>query len=381
MDLTKTIDTPYTNAVAVFNKTNELLNENNIKDSTGSQVAQLEMNPSNPAWLFALACGSLHTSWQEQLSKAYAALDAQSCEDDQVLVLASIAGIERGNGKPSHVTLLLENTSENTLTIPARTEFTETYANQSWFSNAQVVLAPKSQVGHTQNVAVYSSVDGAFTIPIGIEFSCEDFPDATCTSNSASAEGEDIESIASLRNRISQGVETADFKTQCKNAIETLPGVESCSIWFNNSVSDNMVIGNVPNEKTIPPRNAYVSIKGIDIDGKMAETYFTYLDCPATVGANSDVCQRGQQPLQMNYDISNGVTIQIEVNVESATAAVGAADAIKERVSSYSGTLACGENLTSQKVSEWLTNLGYGTIIGVEVSGGMSSDINPDEYL
>ena len=63
MDIVKKIETPYNNAVAVLNRTNELLNENNIMDSTGNNIAQLEQNIANPAWLFALACGSLHTSW------------------------------------------------------------------------------------------------------------------------------------------------------------------------------------------------------------------------------------------------------------------------------------------------------------------------------
>ena len=35
MDTVKTIETPYNNAVSVINKVNELLLENNIKDSTG----------------------------------------------------------------------------------------------------------------------------------------------------------------------------------------------------------------------------------------------------------------------------------------------------------------------------------------------------------
>ena len=109
MDTVKTIESPYNNAVAVINRTNELLNENNIKDSTGNQIAQLEITPANPAWLFALACGSLHTSWQEKIAKAYSALDAQNCEDDQVLVLASIAGLSRDSGTPSHITATLSN--------------------------------------------------------------------------------------------------------------------------------------------------------------------------------------------------------------------------------------------------------------------------------
>ena len=126
MDNVKTIDTPYNNAVSVLNKTNQLLLENNIKDSTGEAVAQLDATPANPAWLFALACGSLHTSWQEKIAKAYAALDPQNCEDDQVLVLASISGITRENGTPSHITVLITNLSAEAITIPIGSTFSET---------------------------------------------------------------------------------------------------------------------------------------------------------------------------------------------------------------------------------------------------------------
>ena len=54
MDNVKKIDTPYNNAVSVLNKTNQLLLENNIKDSTGEAVAQLDATPANPAWIFAI---------------------------------------------------------------------------------------------------------------------------------------------------------------------------------------------------------------------------------------------------------------------------------------------------------------------------------------
>ena len=62
--------------------------------------------------------------------------------------------------------------------------------------------------------------------------------------------------------------------------------------------------------------------------------------------------------------------------------AVGAEGAIKNAISAHSGTLACGENVTSQMVSEWVQNLGYGTIIdcSVDTPTGMISSISPTEY-
>ena len=147
MDTAKTIDTPYTNAVALINEANDIFTHYQIKDSTGTEIAQLDQNPSNPAWLFALACGSLHTAWQEQLAKAYACLDPQSCEEDQVLVLAALAGIERGNGTPAHITVQLANNDlVNTVTIPAGTLFSETYSNNSWGLNRNVTLQKKGEL-------------------------------------------------------------------------------------------------------------------------------------------------------------------------------------------------------------------------------------------
>lgn len=379
MDNVKTIDTPYNNAVSVLNKTNQLLLENNIKDSTGEAVAQLEATPANPAWLFALACGSLHTSWQEKIAKAYSALDAQNCEDDQVLVLASIAGISRNNGSPSHITATLSNNGNTSITIPVATIFNESATGHNWALNRNVTLAPISELGHTATVVLYSTEDGGFYVPSATEFTNSDYPNVTCISISQSFEGDNIESLSSLRNRISMGKEQSDFLLQAMNAIERLPGVESCSIWFNKSISQNLIVNN----KTIPPRNCYISIKGVDVTEKLADVYFSYLDIPVTVGSMKSTCRRGMQDLDVYYDVATEVLVPVYITIRASDAAAGADGAYSEAVMAMSGTLGCGENLTAQKVSEWIQNVGYGTVIGCNVgtSTGITSNINPDEYI
>lgn len=379
MDNVKTIDTPYNNAVSVLNKTNQLLLENNIKDSTGEAIAQFEATPANPAWLFALACGSLHTSWQEKIAKAYSALDAQNCEDDQVLVLASIAGISRNNGTPSHITATLSNNGNTSITIPVATIFSESVTGHNWALNRNVTLAPISELGHTATVVLYSTEDGGFYVPSATEFINSDYPDVTCISISRSFEGDNIESLSSLRNRISMGKEQSDFLLQAMNAIERLSGIESCSIWFNKSISQNLIVNN----KTIPPRNCYISIKGVDVTGKLADVYFLYLDIPVTVGSMKSTCRRGMQDLDVHYDVASEVVVPVYVTIRASDAAAGADGAYSEAVMAMSGTLGCGENLTAQKVSEWVQNVGYGTVIGCNVgtSTGITSNINPDEYI
>ena len=379
MDNVKTIDTPYNNAVSVLNKTNQLLLENNIKDSTGEAIAQLEATPANPAWLFALACGSLHTYWQEKIAKAYSALDAQNCEDDQVLVLASIAGIRRNNGTPSHITATLSNNGNTSVTIPVATIFYESVTGHNWALNRNVTLAPISELGHTATVVLYSTEDGGFYVPSATEFINSDYPDVTCISISRSFEGDNIESLSSLRNRISMGKEQSDFLLQTMNAIERLSGIESCSIWFNKSISQNLIVGN----KTIPPRTCYIVIKGVDITEKLADVYFSYLDIPATVGSIESTCRRGMQDLNIHYDVASEVVVPVYVTIRASDAAAGADGAYSEAVMAMSGTLGCGENLTAQKVSEWVQNVGYGTVIGCNVgtSTSITSNINPDEYV
>lgn len=463
MDNVKKIETPYNNAVSIINRTNQLLLENNIKDSTGEAIAQLEATPANPAWLFALACGQLHTAWQEALSKAYSALDPQNCEDDQVLVLASLAGIKRGNGTPSHITVLIENTSGESLTVPYGTTFTESYANQTWVLNKDVNLAANGK----QYVTLFTTTDGEYIVPSGTDFNYSGPLSITCVSTSSSSGGSSVESISSLRNRISQGEDSSNFIKQTKSAIELLSGIESCSIWLNSSSTESLVIGsgtssrvtvNITNTSgsyvvvpigttftddsenkewilknelniepngqisatlytvngedvvitngttftysglltitceatsdsvvgsvTIPPRNAYVSVKGYDYSGKIAETYFSYLNIPATIGDNQEQCLIGQQPLTVNFDYSEETPVNIYVTMKASDMAVGAEGAVKNAVAAHSGTLACGENVTSQMVSEWVQNLGYGTVVDCSVGSptGMISNISPTEY-
>lgn len=463
MDSVKTIDTPYNNAVSVLNKTNQLLLENNIKDSTGEAVAQFEATPANPAWLFALACGSLHTSWQEKIAKAYSALDPQNCEDDQVLVLASISGITRENGTPSHITVLITNLSSDTVTVPIGSTFTESYVNQTWILNKNLSINPNSQ----QYVTLYTITEGEFNVPSGIAFNYNGTLPLSCISYTSSSGGSEIESISSLRNRISQGTGATSFLIQAKRAIELLSGIESCTIWINTSSTENLVIGqntssrvlvtitntdedeitfeagtiftdnslnkqwillsNVTLAKTgqvnvtlysvdkedisisagtsfthtedfsatcialdpseigsvtIPPRETYISIKGYDYAGKIAETYYNYLDIPATVGENQEEYLLGQQPLTLNFDYAQEVPVTIYITMKKSDMAVGADGAVKSAISAHSGTLACGENVTSQMVSGWLQNFGYGTVIDCSVGSptGMMSNISPTEY-
>ena len=463
MDSVKTIDTPYNNAVSVINRTNQLLLENNIKDSTGESVAQMDATPANPAWLFALACGSLHTSWQEKIAKAYSALDPQNCEDDQVLVLASIAGMTRENGTPTHITVLITNLSAEAITIPIGSTFTETYVNQTWILNKNLAINANSQ----QYVTLYTITEGEFNVPEGIAFNYNGSLPLSCISYTNSSGGSDIESIPSLRNRISQGTGATSFLIQAKRAIELLSGIESCTIWMNTSSTENLVIGENTSSKvlvtitntdedkiiieagtiftdntlnkqwellsnitlakteqinvtlysvdkedisitagtafthtedfsatcvaieaseigsvTIPPRETYVSIKGYDYAGKVAETYYNYLDIPATVGKNQEEYLLGQQPLTLNFNYAQEVPVTIYITMKKSDMAVGAEGAVKSAISAHSGTLACGENVTSQMVSGWLQNFGYGTIIDCSVGSptGIMSNISPTEY-
>lgn len=391
MDTAKTIDTPYTNAVALINEANSIFTDYQIKDSTGTEIAQLDQNPSNPAWLFALACGSLHTAWQEQLAKAYACLDPQSCEEDQVLVLAALAGIERGNGTPAHITVQLANNDlVNTVTIPAGTLFSETYSNNSWGLNRNVTLQKKGDAGDKALVTLYNSVDGNYAVAEGVSFKSEDYADVSGESVSESSGGTDIESIASLRNKISQGKETKDPVLKAETAISQLSGIEACSIWFNPSVVDNLNIGTNDNPIIVTPRCAYISVKGVDLSGKLAETYFSYLNVPTTALTPGDTVveefyQRGQNRLSIQFQMAEEVVVPVTVIINKADMAVGAEAALASEVMKHSGTLGAGENLTSQRVSEWLQNLGYGTIQGIYISDGgqqyVSSNILPNQYV
>jgi hypothetical protein len=225
-----------------------------------------------------------------------------------------------GQNTSSKVLVTITNTDENEITIEAGTIFTDNSLNKQWVLLSNITLARTEQV----NVKLYSVDKEDISISIGTAFT-----------------------------------HTEDFSVTCI-ALEASE------------------IGSV----TIPPRETYISIKGYDYASKIAETYYNYLDIPATVGKNQEEYLLGQQPLTLNFDYAQEVPITIYITMKKSDMAVGAEGAIKSAISAHSGTLACGENVTSQMVSGWLQNFGYGTIIDCSVGSatGMMSSISPTEY-
>lgn len=170
-----------------------------------------------------------------------------------------------------------------------------------------------------------------------------------------------------------------DFLLNCKYAIENLGGIESCSIWFNPSTSTPLVIKN----KTIPIREAYIVIKGVDITGKIAETFYKYMNVPATVGSQSNTTRVGLQDMTVNYDLASGVTIPVYIHVKQEGALTGYTEILKQLIMNKSGMMDCGQNVTQQMISTWLQDNGYCEVIGAFVGDGddITSSINPNSYV
>ena len=106
------------------------------------------------------------------------------------------------------------------------------------------------------------------------------------------------------------------------------------------------------------------------------------MNVPATVGSQQEKYLLGQQEMTVNFDYAQEVAVKIYVTMKASDMAVGAEGAVKNAIMAHSGTLGGGENVTSQLVSEWVQNLGYGTIIDCSVGTptGMMSNISPTEY-
>ena len=143
--------------------------------------------------------------------------------------------------------MLITNLSSDAITIPIGSTFTETYANQTWVLNKNLAINPNSQ----QYVTLYTITEGEFIVPSGITFNYNGSLPLACVSYTSSSGGSDIESISSLRNRISQGTGATSFLIQAKRAIELLSGIESCTIWMNTSSTENLVIGQNTSSKVL----------------------------------------------------------------------------------------------------------------------------------
>lgn len=343
------------NASDYVDKVNNYLAQYGVTDKDGNP-AQLAKLAGSPMWLFALAYGQNEVEWQERLRNAYNAISIENCLDNQVENLAIIAGVVRKEGSVPFVVLRVTNTSGQSIAINStNTIATDQLTQNEWYSGQNYELTSNE----TADIVFYCRQREVF-VPKDISFTLHNiessWADISASSVSASKVLEKPETVAQLRNRIIQRKDRYDMISQAQTAIEGLDGVSKCSIWFNPDQLNEITL---PGDITLPARTAYICIQGYDVENLIARTFYSYAIVNTLQTSTSLVSQTliGSSYSSVYYDQCRSVLVYIKVTVKPILGDTTYQKRIVDTLTTYSGTLKVGENLTTQLVCEWLGNL------------------------
>lgn len=379
------VNTTEENADSYVDSVNVLLAQNSVVDKEGNP-AQLSKLAGSPTWLLALAQGQLTSEWQERLRNSTFAIDVANCSDEQLLNLATIAGIIRKEESAPIVSLSFTNLTGHAIFFTRSCIAVDGLYSHNWYCGSDYVLGN----GETAAVQFYCDTHG-IELPAGTPFTVNVGQDVlTSVNNAPSMILGANESIESLRNRILYGEDAFDSVTQTENAIRRLPGISFCSIVFNESSTEYKQIGSL----SIPPRQSFIAIQGVDVQGLIGKQFFSYMNTQ-TMKINSGVHKSlissvlvGSSLMSVYYSVAPTVQFKIRVQVQPKPGDNTYEAIIIRELLKHANDTSIGQNLTSQLVDEWLGALDNQVLVissevafidpdGVESSWGNITTLDP----
>lgn len=346
------------NALALLDTINGLLVTNNVKDSDGNQ-AVIYVNVASPIWLILLAVGTAITVFQYLVQAAGDSLNIESCSNQQVLNLATVAGVDRTPGTRTNLAVTVTATAAGCTITPADLLF---YSDSISFapltttvigSNASVVI----QTQATEDGALIilpGEINHFISTPVGV---------ASVSNALASIPGTEQESVTSLRRRIQQGSGLVSSLDAAIGAIRGLPGINQCNIFFNPSLVSNLVL---EGGTVLGPRQAAIFVYGSS--SLLAETYLEHM-LSETVGALTQVYTTlGGQSFTVRYENATLKYYYVRVYVATGSGQEGYLTEIQRLLIGSSATLDIGQDYSQQYLLNYLDDFPYATIIGLQVS-------------
>ena len=336
--------------------------ENDIRDSLGN-VVNLVASSANVVWLMLLAVGKIRSDYDVALDAAIDSFIVSLASEQQVQNLLPIAGTSLLSGKFSYCNIDVTASALGDATVPEGT--TLPFSDETTFQVVEETVVP---AGTTVAILTRSTETGAYTVVPGQldSFSYVITNVETVTNTESSTEGRKEETVSEIRERIISGntIEIAIDGTL--RAIKELVGILDAVVYFNPSVSENLVL---PGTVTLLPRNAKIFILGTDEEEKIAEEYFARMTAPTTGTLSCNYTTLSGQTITVNYDEATEVDVWVKVYVKDLSFEVEGYDVIiKERILTLQSSLIIGTILTQEKILSTLENFEYATINGAEVS-------------
>ena len=370
------VKTPDENLDDVITYINDYCQANNITNSLG-EVIYIDDNEANPFYQLLRGLSYLTTIMQKLIYSAGCSVSVAESSERQLLNLSDIAGIKRTRATKTVITGIVYSNLAGPEAVDCviTKEMTATIiiAGQDvTFHPAFDVTVP---IGESRNIVLIAEEYGAFNISANTITQFDDpVPGMRQLTTGVSTPGQDMESIASLRERLQRRTVESTQIEKAATAIQGLEGVSMCNIFFNYSPRESTLVAYGNTSIEVPPREALVLVQGWSTDPTaIARTFYRYLLCqtvnPGVDGTQyQDYTTKAGQNLRVYIVPPKQQPVYLRIYIKDVLS-YEQVDGIKDVICSMAGNLAIGQSITSVDVINYVANIYTNlTIQGAEVS-------------
>lgn len=370
------VKTPDENLDDVITYVNDYCAANDIRNSAG-ELIYIEPNEANPLYQMFRGFSYLTTVMQKLIYSAGCSMSIAESSERQLLNLSDIAGVKRTKATRTIIAgvVFANAAGQGAVDCVITQDLTATIT----IAGTDIVFHPAYDVtvpiGESRSIVLMAEQYGSFNISANTILQFDDpVPGFRSMSTSASTPGQALETIASLRNRLQRRAIEGTQVERAESAIQNLEGVSMCSIFFNYSPSESVLIPYGDTSIEVPARQALLMVQGWSVEANaIARTFYRYLLCK-TAGENVPDHQtqtyitHSNQSLTVNIITPVQQPIYVKIYIKN-TLSYEQIDGIKDTICSLAGSLLIGQSVTSvdviNAVSQIYTNL---TIQGAAVS-------------
>ena len=370
------VKTPDENLDDVITYINDYCMEHDIKNSLG-EVIYIDANEANPFYQMLRGLSYLTTIMQKLIYSAGCSVSVAESSERQLLNLSDIAGIKRTKATRTVIAGVVYSNLPDVTAVPC--VITQEMTSTIIIAGQEVVFHPAFDVtvpiGESRNIVLVAEELGAYNISANTITQFDDpVPGLRLLSTGVSTPGQEMETIASLRERLQRRTVESTQIEKAASAIQNLEGVSMCNIFFNYSPREEEHVAYGNTSITVPPREALVLVQGWSTDETaIARTFYRYLMCQ-TAGEDVDGAREQIYTTKANQQLSVWVIppkqqeVFLRIYIKDVLS-YEQVDGIKDVICSMAGSLVIGQAISSvdiiKYVSSIYTNL---TIQGAEVS-------------
>lgn len=358
------VKTPDENLDDVITYVNDYCSAKDVKNSVG-EVIHIEPNEANPLYQLFRGFAYLTTVMQKLIYSAGCSMSIAEASERQLLNLSDIAGIKRTQATRTIITGVVFSNPVGTGAVEC--VITQTLTATITIAGTDVIFHPAFDVtipvGESRAIVLMAEQYGSYNISANTITQFDDpVPGFRSMSTNNSTPGQSIESIASLRNRLQRRAIEGTQVERAESAIQNLEGVSMCSIFFNYSPSESVLIPYGDTSISVPPRQAILMVQGWSVEpNAIARTFYRYMLCK-TAGETVPGVQTQKYITHSNQELTVNIIppvqqpIYIKIYIKN-TLSYEQVDGIKDVICSLAGSLLIGQSITSVDVINVVTKI------------------------